>query len=118
MTKVKPISGTNLVRKDFFRYLKTDFLENKDWEHPTTGEVFTHKQILGFLEKYKDLNPSYYNALYSTWVGLSQQDVADRYLISQSTLKRRWQKAASHLLLLMIFPKLTPDDLCIYTDRV
>lgn len=112
------ISSTNVVRKHFAKYLREGFIEKHDWVHPTTGYVFTHSEILQHLETYKALSPKYYNALYSHWLGLSPRRISERFLVSQSTLKRRWQKAVNDLLLLLLFPQLTPDDLDIYVDRV
>ena len=114
----RAISSTNIVRKDFVKYLKDRFVLEEDWVHPTTGYVFTHQEIKDHLVKYKDISPKYYNALYSHWLGLNPQEISERFLVSQSTLKRRWQKAVNDLLLLLIFPQLTPEDLDIYVDRV
>jgi integrase len=117
MTQRSPKStqrSKDVVAKDFIRYLREDFTSKSSWVHPTTGEVYLHERILKVLENYKSIYYKNYNALFAIWLDLPRSDVSERFMISSSTLKRRWEQAAKDVILMLYFPELVPEDLKIY----
>ena len=112
---VRAKNSPHLVRSSFFKYLKEDFVDERDWRHPATQATYTTKQVREALQAYKHMNPSCYRALWATWTtGASRDFIADHFRFSGSTIKRRTDEGVSIILLMLFFPELHPKDFKLY----
>lgn len=103
----RAINSPDIVRSNFFSYLKFDFMYGGDWIHPITAEHFTQGMILEKLITLKHSDPQSYKALWVLWTTHETRTfIADRLNYSGSTLRRIWDRGIDTLILLLLFPML------------
>jgi hypothetical protein len=99
------------VRKSFLDYLKWGFAQKDSWKHPS-GDIYPHDNIKVALEHYKRLNPHNYRALWTRWTSdQSREFIAENFGFSSSSIRRRWDEGISTILVMLVFPELTPENI-------
>lgn len=109
------INSPHPVRSSFLNYLRSDFVYKLDWTHPETNEVFNHELIKEKLTCLKELNPRAFKLLWALWT--TQKSISfftERFLCSQTAIKRAWSKGIDTVLLMLIYPDLDPGIINIY----
>lgn len=115
--KTKSTSKQNTVRKSFLEYLKNKFPLEYPWVHPTTKRVWSHKDVEAALLKVKELNNENYKVLWGLWTtGETTEFLSQRFHLSTSVIKHKWEKAVNLTLLLLLYPNLH-IDLLIYSNN-
>ena len=105
--EAKAINSHDVIRSNFFCYLKFDFMYGVDWVHPITSEHFSQSMILEKLVSLKHSDPQSYKALWVLWTTHETRAfIADRLNYSGSTLRRIWDRGIDTLILLLLFPML------------
>jgi nucleoid DNA-binding protein len=104
-------NAPNIVRSSFLQYLRTHFVYGLPWKHPVTGTEFDKDQVVQRLKEYSSLDPSGYKVLWYIWTTQkSRVFIADALSLSTSTVKRRQNKAADTVLLMLLLPELKPEN--------
>lgn len=113
----KSTAKQNEVRKSFLEYLKTEFPLEYPWVHPITKRVWTHTEIKEALLRVKELNNESYKVLWGLWTtGQTTEFLSQRFHLSTSVIKHKWEKAINLTLLLLIYPDLN-IELAIYSNN-
>jgi len=103
-------TSPHLISSSLFNYLKTDFVNGEPWIHPTKGTVYSSKLIEEKLLIVRKARPECYKVLYAMWTtNTGKLLMAEKFFISQSTIKRRADTAINTLLLLIMYPNLEPE---------
>jgi hypothetical protein len=104
--------AANPVYKSFITYLRFEFSNKKDWEHPILNQVFTYEKIKEAMNNFKKSDPGLYKMLwYASSSGQGRIPIAERFFIDNSTLKRRWDKGVRYVMNYLIHEDLIPEDL-------
>lgn len=111
-------NSPNPIHSSLMRYFRNGFVNGEPWQHPVTGEYFDQDLIYKTLNYYKQKNYQNYRALWYLWITNSTTTaIAESLCISTSTLRRRWDAALNTLLLLLLYPELTCEEMSLYDCR-
>lgn len=109
---LKPTSqnSPSIVRSSFLLYLRTGFPYQQPWRHPCSNIEYGADLIQRRLSEFKKINPKGYRAFWYLWTCQgTRSTVATNLMISGTTLKRLWDKSTDTLILMLLFPDLTPE---------
>lgn len=111
------ISRRHLVRKSFLNYLKNEFPYECDWVHPTSHKLWKCSQIKEALSRIKRLNPENYKVLWALWMTRETTEfLAQRFCYSTTVIKKKWERAISTVMVLLIYPELDDEQIALYDN--
>lgn len=114
-TKPHAPNSPNVVHLSLLNYFRNKFALGEDWIHPVTGQRFSHSRVKECLAYYRKNNRKNYKALWLLWISNATTSyIADNLNISASTLRRRWDAAINVILLLLLYPELTCEEMALY----
>lgn len=112
-TEPKPtrvLNHQDPMRDSLVEYLKYNYPSELDWTTPL-GKVYTYTQVQEATSKIRKLNDDYYDIFISRLITTRRRDiVANAFLYSEATIKRRCDAVIASILLLLIHPELASDS--------
>lgn len=110
-------NSPHVIRSSFHTYLKTEFMYKLDWTHPVSKETYPHADIKTVIEQYKYIAPQNYKTLWALWTSSTNREaLANLFMYSPSTIKRRWDESVDIILFMLIWPELNVAELKIYPN--
>jgi hypothetical protein len=103
------------IRTSFINYLQHDFPHANDWEHPSTQVIYSHKDVEEKLMAFKKIDSQRYRALWYLWTTQETRAyIANALNFSPPTIKRMWSSSIDTVLLMLLYPHLTPEHFSLF----
>jgi hypothetical protein len=104
------VNHQDTVKDSLLDYLKNSYPTESDWETPL-GKLYKFEEVKEALLKVKSLNDDYSDIFWVRILSSRRRDtVANNFLHSEATIKRRFDTVVCYILLLLIHPNLVTDQ--------